>query len=457
MSRRRFSSSRKADADSDAMELQENGSLVISRVQANHAGLYECHVSNLAGDDSITYSLNIQSPPTIISDASQTVMKAVVGSSLDILCKSIGSPEPIVTWEKDNLQFLSSDSTVVDPSGILRIKQVKSSDAGEYKCLARNAAGETSRLIQLEVQVPPSVSEKQPSEYSFVQGQSADIQCLVTGQPAPQIAWLRQGVPVADSTPRHTILSNGTLRISNVLKEDVGHYTCQASNPAGKQEIGLMLTVITPPELREPETEELVVVQFGSPILLICPIISSPAPEIKWFINEKLISSADSNFAMISEDRRRLSISQTKETHGGIYKCVAQNMAGEAQKVFNIGVLVAPRLDESTYPRQLKVMEGQRVEIGCPVVGTPPPSVVWLMNMQQLLEPGAENRGVRLSPSGDTIIIDSLELAHNGTYLCVSSNKAGTLDIEVELSVLEPQKYAKQADICLSKTGSYTR
>lgn len=34
----------------------------------NHAGRYTCHVSNLAGDDRITYLVKVQEPPKIISD-----------------------------------------------------------------------------------------------------------------------------------------------------------------------------------------------------------------------------------------------------------------------------------------------------------------------------------------------------------------------------------------------------
>lgn len=39
------------------IELAQNGSLVISKVALIHAGTYECHVSNMAGDDRIQYSL----------------------------------------------------------------------------------------------------------------------------------------------------------------------------------------------------------------------------------------------------------------------------------------------------------------------------------------------------------------------------------------------------------------
>jgi hypothetical protein len=39
------------------MDLPKNGSLVIRKVTPAHTGAYECHVSNMAGDDRIQYSL----------------------------------------------------------------------------------------------------------------------------------------------------------------------------------------------------------------------------------------------------------------------------------------------------------------------------------------------------------------------------------------------------------------
>lgn len=60
-------------------------------------------------------------------------------------------------------------------------------------------------------------------------------------------------------------------------------------------------------------------------------------------------------------------------------------------------------MNESQYKRQIKIPEGQKIEIGCPVKGIPTPSIVWLMNMQQLLEEGEESRGVKLGQGGNTV------------------------------------------------------
>ncbi len=68
-----------------------------------HAGRYVCHVSNLAGDDSISYLLKVREPPRIISDTPGTV-DVVRDLNLEIPCRSIGTPDPTIAWERDGFQ-----------------------------------------------------------------------------------------------------------------------------------------------------------------------------------------------------------------------------------------------------------------------------------------------------------------------------------------------------------------
>lgn len=127
-----------------------------------HTGVYKCHVSNLAGDDSISYSLKVHSLPQIITDpieviegAKRRTIRSVVEAPLDIVCRAIGTPEPMTYWERDSLKISNlndGNGMFVDSVGTLRIKQLKQSDSGEYKCIAKNSAGEDAIYIDLVVQ-----------------------------------------------------------------------------------------------------------------------------------------------------------------------------------------------------------------------------------------------------------------------------------------------------------------
>lgn len=68
---------------------------------------------------------------------------------------------------------------------------------------------------------------------------------------------------------------------------------------------------------------------------------------------------------------------------------------------------MAPFLDETMYERTLKIMEGQYIEIGCPVSGTPTPKIVWFRNARQLFAENDDDNsrhGVHLGSNSDTVI-----------------------------------------------------
>lgn len=66
-------------------------------------------------------------------------------------------------------------------------------------------------------------------------------------------------------------------------KDDFGFYTCQATNAAGKTEVVIQVSIVTPPEIREPEKQEAIAVEALKSVALNCPIISSPMPKVRKF------------------------------------------------------------------------------------------------------------------------------------------------------------------------------
>lgn len=70
-------------------------------------------------------------------------------------CKAVGTPEPIIIWEKDNHQLILSSEVnsvlFVDLRGTLKIKDLKLTDSGTYKCIAKNLAGEAIKAFNLLV------------------------------------------------------------------------------------------------------------------------------------------------------------------------------------------------------------------------------------------------------------------------------------------------------------------
>lgn len=70
----------------------------------------------------------------------------------------------------------------------------------------------------------------------------------------------------------------------------------------------------------------------------------------------------------------------------------------------------------------------------------------FVLRSGQLLESGTELRGLELSSDGRHINIPASQRDHEGIYVCVATNKAGTLDIDVELQVLGNYKSHSKHD-----------
>ncbi|VDM60006.1 unnamed protein product [Angiostrongylus costaricensis] len=362
-------------------EHEVDGELILPSVQLDNTGHYTCLVSNLAGDDSITYSLEVtlsfsygnkvHEKPKIVSETPSTI-DVILGLTLEIPCKARGTPEPERIWKKDGIQIRDDvlDTVNVDSAGTLRIMNTQTSHSGQYTCEVGNAVGTASQVTTVVVQEPPVILPATMSNYTSVEGDLVEIRCYVKASPPAVIQWLRKGVPIHDSIPGVSV-DGGTLVIESVSKDDAAFYTCQVSNPAGKAEKVIRLSVIVPPNIPDQDRVSLESIRIHQPFSLYCPVISTPLPK-------------------------------AHTTSAGVYKCVAHNLAGESSKTFDVEVIVPLNIDESEWKRKVSVFEKSRIELGCPVSGHPDPSVNWIVG-GRILNPGDKVRGIKLSESGNLV------------------------------------------------------
>lgn len=73
-------------------------------------------------------------------------------------------------------------------------------------------------------------------------GSTVVLNCQAEGEPAPTIEWSQQGRPLLGND-RLSSLSNGSLMISSVQKEDTAEYECVARNLMGSVLVRVALTV----------------------------------------------------------------------------------------------------------------------------------------------------------------------------------------------------------------------
>ncbi|XP_008943966.1 PREDICTED: LOW QUALITY PROTEIN: papilin-like, partial [Merops nubicus] len=301
----------------------------------------------------------------ILEEAKPSLVTAAVGQNIQLICKTGLSPFPRVEWMKDG-RPVSSDRLSHQSDSSLVISHVRPEDAGTYTCLLSGgtaerreirlqiieyqgavlAEGERGRGLHKENQhrersrgrqvvQAAGPSARQPltyrlrmdkSEPSVVEANVGDrvrLPCTVEASPALTIEWQKGGQPL--SSPRHRQQSDGALVISRVSSEDVGFYTCIASNGRDQDRRQVLLRPLG--ELRITGLLPSITVPEGGTAQLHCTVTGSNV-NIRWSRNG-VPMRADGHHIHLSQDGS-LIISNVQEADEGSYTCSAYSSSNNS-------------------------------------------------------------------------------------------------------------------------------
>lgn len=75
--------------------------------------------------------------------------------SLTLSCVVTGLPRPEITWYRNGKEFVPTPNVSMsydEETAILNIKRITMDQEGEFKCVAKNAAGEAECIAQVTVE-----------------------------------------------------------------------------------------------------------------------------------------------------------------------------------------------------------------------------------------------------------------------------------------------------------------
>lgn len=128
--------------------------LTLSNVQANDEhGTYTCRAVNAAGQDEVVVKLTVIVPPEIPDTDKIAQEDVLAGQPLSLYCLVYSTPIPEITWMVNERPVAENDPNIElsDDKRRLHIGKARIQDAGVYKCIARNAAGESVKTFEVEV------------------------------------------------------------------------------------------------------------------------------------------------------------------------------------------------------------------------------------------------------------------------------------------------------------------
>uniref|UniRef100_A0A8C4IXH2 Papilin, proteoglycan like sulfated glycoprotein n=2 Tax=Dromaius novaehollandiae TaxID=8790 RepID=A0A8C4IXH2_DRONO len=314
----------------------------------------------------------------ILEEGRPSLVTAAVGQNIQLFCRIGTFPFSRVEWMKDG-QPVSSDRYTYQSDSSLVISHIKSEDTGTYTCLISNgrterlerrqiqlqiieyqgavlAESERGRVIHKEneqhrelsrgskiVQAAGSSVHQQftyrllmdKSEPSVVEanvGERVRLPCTVEASPTLTIEWQKDGQPL--SSPRHRQQSDGALVISRVSPEDIGFFTCIASNGRDQDQRQVLFRPLE--ELRITGLLPSITVPKGEAARLHC-IVTGNNVNIRWSRNG-VPMQADGHHIHLSRDGS-LIISNVQEADEGSYTCSAYSSSNSVSASTEVKVM----------------------------------------------------------------------------------------------------------------------
>ncbi|XP_043937066.1 protein turtle homolog B [Protopterus annectens] len=309
----------------------------------------------------------------------------------------------------------------------LRIEQVRSEDQGWYECkvLMLDHQYDTfhnGSWVHLTVNAPPTFTETPPQYVEAKEGSSIVLTCTAFGNPKPVVSWLREG-QLVEQNGKYKV-SDGSLTVTSVNREDRGAYTCRAFSIQGEAVHTTRLLVQGPPFIVSPP--ENITVNISQDALFTCQAEAYPGNlTYMWFLeDENVFFKNDLKVRVRILIDGTLIIFRVKPEDAGKYTCVPSNNLGRPPSAYAYLIIQYPARVVNM-PPIIYLPIGLPGYIRCPVEAEPPVSLVkWNKDGRPLrLE---KYSGWSMLEDGSVRIEEATEEAL-GTYTCVPYNALGTM------------------------------
>uniref|UniRef100_A0A3Q1J809 Neural cell adhesion molecule L1 n=1 Tax=Anabas testudineus TaxID=64144 RepID=A0A3Q1J809_ANATE len=419
-----------------------NGDLYFSNVlREDSRNDYICyarfpHTQTIQQKQPITVKVINQDPleerkPAFLIPSGPSSSKMVLrGQVLEMECIADGLPTPEISWTKVSRDFPAKRTSFLHYQKTLRIVNVSESDAGDYRCTARNRLGSVHHTIHVSVKAAPYWLSGPPRNLVLAPGENGVLTCRASGTPKPTITWAMNGIPIENS-PKDLSrkVEDDTIIFTDVQTGSSAVYQCNVSNDYGYLLANAFVNVLSEsPRVLTPANKVYQVVK-NHQALMDCASFGSPMPRITWF-KESRSSTLDGD-PYILHDNGTLEIHVAQGRHSGKYTCVAQNFLGNYENHIYLEVKEPTRILKQ--PEYKVVQRGRSVVFECKVKHDPSltPIMTWLKDDGEL--PDDERFIVDL----DSLTITDVTENDVGVYTCIMNTTLDHDSASAELTVVE--------------------
>ncbi|XP_054452325.1 obscurin [Anoplopoma fimbria] len=342
------------------------------------------------------------------------------GKDATLSCTIVGSPTPLITWEKEKLKLTSGGrfKTVEDGDVYrLTIYDLTLEDSGQFMCRAKNSVGEAYAAVTLKVALPAEMAQRAPAfmvkPISSRVGLGDDVvfYCRVVAYPEANFDWEKDGRYLGE-TNRIKIVSDSdssTLKIQSVRNLDSGTFTCRAQNTVGRSHAAAAL-VVDAQDSRHLAADK----------------------------STSLLSHLQKRKEGMNQD---ISLYRTEESRSSVSSSSKANITDSLSSLnleYELRASALAKLPKGVFTRTCTVTEGKHAKLSCFVTGHPKPHIIWRKDGSNISE---GRRHVIYEDQAENFILKILycKQTDNGLYTCNATNMAGQTYSAVLVTVKEPK------------------
>lgn len=274
-------------------------------------------------------------------------VETMEGQPIQLVCTFNDTPNPTIEWFKGKIPVKENRRVKIDrdeTSTTLTIKETRSDDIGEYKCVVRNDLGSASTTTTIKVIIPKRPDFKvKLKPLDVTEGDQARLTVKVDGLPKPDIQWYC-GTKKIHEDEKYIVEEENdlyTLIINDITRDDAATYKCEASNEAGKSTCRGEVVVKERqyiPEFTNHDIDTPLTVKQGDELKIDMTIKGNPKPDVKWYKDGKPLRDTTNMDIRSRGDNYSVTIYSSKPEDAGHYKCEARNQKGVTDRSFEIKV-----------------------------------------------------------------------------------------------------------------------
>uniref|UniRef100_A0A8C6XBE0 receptor protein-tyrosine kinase n=1 Tax=Naja naja TaxID=35670 RepID=A0A8C6XBE0_NAJNA len=338
----------------------------------------------------------------------------------------------------------------------LTIEHVTLSDGGLYICTATSSQMMRKHKINVIVHEKPFLFlGKMPLVVETILREPTKVPVLFKAYPLPEAKWYKNGEAIVAN---RTVKLGYSLIITEMSEKDAGNYTVVLTNPINQQceKHTFHLVVNVPPQIGENALLTSVdSYKYGSTQTLTCTVYAVPmVTRVQWYwqleeectFNPHQAGIGNNPYACkkwknIADRRGGNQIEILKDQFVAIagkmktvssltiqaanvstlYRCVANNKAGEGERImsFHVTKPVAPTI--TGHPQNQTTNIGETIEVVCTASGIPSPHIAWFKNNNSLIE----DSGIVLKDGNQRLTIRRVRKEDEGLYMCHACNVLG--------------------------------